>query len=143
MGKIIQAGDFNPYKIVFMKKILLISLILPLLICGCSKVGIEHLHDNCEISSIDITNFGFPISHTVPGKINQETGEILFPIPKELKKQFDLTKLKVRANVAYDAIISPSLTGLKNLYEANNITVTARMTGKSKNYTIRAYYSRD
>lgn len=110
---------------------------------GCGKVGEETLHESCEITSADISNFGFDISQTVSGIINQETGEILFPIPRELKHQFDITKLKVRANVQYDAIIRPSLSGLKDLTEAYPVTVTATMTGKTKNYTLRAYYSRE
>lgn len=110
---------------------------------GCQKVGIEHLHDNCEISSIAITNFGFPILQILEGKINQETGEILFPIPKVLKSQFNLKQLNVKANIGYDAKIEPPLTGLKDLSEEFKITVTATMTGRTKEYTLIAYYSRD
>ena len=127
-----------------MKPILMPAAVLALMLLGgCGKVGQEVLHDSCEITSADISNFGFDISQTVSGKINQETGEILFPIPKELKHQFDITKLKVRANVRYDAIIRPSLTGLKDLTEAFPVTVTATMTGLTKEYTFRAYYSRE
>lgn len=126
-----------------MPGVILLSGLLLASLPGCGKVGEDYLHDNCEITSIDITNFGFQISHTVSGQINQETGEILFPIPKILKKQFDITKLRVRANIGYDAIISPSLSGLKDLSEAYPVTVTATMTGRTKQYTLRAYYSRE
>ena len=35
--------------------------------------------------------------------------------------------------------ITPSLSGIKNLEEEYAITVTATQTGRSKNYTLRAY----
>ena len=114
-----------------------------LLMGSCAKPSEEYIHDNCEITAIEIANYNQPINYTIPGKINQETGEIVFPIPKNRKEYFDLTKLYVRANVPFDAIISPSLTGLKDLSEVRKVTVTATMTGKKKEYTLLAYYSRD
>lgn len=126
-----------------MKKIIILLTTLSIFLSGCQKPGIEHLHDNCEISSIAITNFGFPVLQIVSGQINQETGEILFPIPKKLKSQFNLKKLKINATIGYDTTINPPLTGIKDLSEDLKITVTATMTGRTKEYTLKAYYSRN
>lgn len=76
---------------------------------------------------------------TVSGQIDQQTGKILFPISKSLQSYFDIRQVKVRANVGYDVRITPSLSGIKNLEEEYAITVTATQTGRSKNYTLRAY----
>lgn len=66
-------------------------------------------------------------------------GQDLFPISKSLQSYFDIRQVKVRANVGYDVRITPSLSGIKNLEEEYAITVTATQTGRSKNYTLRAY----
>lgn len=127
-----------------MKKIIILFAAFSTLLFGCQKIGIEHLHDNCEITSIDITNFEFPVLQRVTGQINQETGEILFPTPKALKSQFNINKLKITANIGYDAKIDPPLTGIKDLSgEGLKVTVTATMTGRTKEYILKAYYSRN
>ncbi len=127
-----------------MKKLMTIFSMAALLLLGsCAKPAEEFIHDDCEITSIEIANYNQPISYTLPGIIDQENGKIEFPIPKNKKEFFDLTKLYVRANVPFDAIITPSLTGLKDLSQEMTITVTAQMTGKTKEYKMLAYWSRE
>lgn len=128
-------------------KSLAIALLASLwLLGGCAKAGEEYLHDNCDISAIEISNFNAEFNLTIQGTINQETGEILFAIPKKYRQYFDITQLYVKANISYDAVIEPPLTGLKDLSRLDDpfrITVTATMTGRSREYTLKAYYSRD
>lgn len=128
-----------------MKKIFAIfcTAVVLLLASGCQKADKEFLHDNVQISSVLLLPAISTISTTINGEINQETGEILFAIPKNLRSSIDITSVKVRATVGYDVVITPSLSGIKDLSEAYPITVTATQTGNSKNYTLRAYYSRN
>lgn len=108
---------------------------------SCVKPDSEFIHDNCTITAIYITPAHATVSTSVTGVINQETGEILFPIPRAVASNYKLDDLSVRANVGYDVKITPSLSGIKDLSEEYPITVTATMTGNSKNYTLRAYFS--
>ena len=110
---------------------------------SCQKPDSEFLHSDNTISSILLLPAESTVSTTITGDINQETGEILFAIPKNLRSSIDITKVKVRATVGYDVVTTPSLSGIKNLEEAYPITVTATQTGESKAYTLRAYYSRN
>lgn len=110
---------------------------------SCQKPDSEFLHSDNTISSVLLLPAVSTVSTTISGEINQETGEILFAIPKNLRSSIDITKVKVRATVSYDVVITPSLSGIKDLSEEYPITVTATQTGESKNYTLRAYYSRN
>lgn len=114
-----------------------------MLAVSCLKADEEFLHDDNTISSILLLPAESTVSTTISGEINQETGEILFSIPKNLRSSIDITKVKVRATVSYDVVITPSLSGIKDLSEAYPITVTATQTGNSKAYTLRAFYSRN
>ena len=128
-----------------MKKIftILIAASMSMLAVSCLKADEEFLHDDNTISSILLLPAESTVSTTISGEINQETGEILFSIPKNLRSSIDITKVKVRATVSYDVVITPSLSGIKDLSEAYPITVTATQTGNSKAYTLRAFYSRN
>lgn len=128
-----------------MKKIfaILCAAITAFAISGCQKADEEFLHADNTISSVLLLPAISSVSTTISGVINQETGEILFAIPKNLRSSIDITSVKVRATVSYDVVITPSLSGIKDLSEAYPITVTATQTGESRNYTLRAYYSRD
>ena len=128
-----------------MKRILLIltAAVSGLLSYSCQKPDSEFLHDDNTISEIVLQPAMSTVSTTIFGTIDQETGEILFAIPKNLRSQIDITQVKVRATVKYDVKITPSLSGIKNLEEEYPITVTATQTGESKSYTLRAYYSRN
>lgn len=82
----------------------------------------------------------------VKGIIDQETGEISFPIPKTMRNDYDPSRVKLKATVGYDVRITPSLLGIKDLDNDGNglkITVTATMTGESRDYILKAYYSRN
>ena len=128
-----------------MKKIfaILTAAAVSMMTFSCQKADQEFLHDDATISSILLLPAMSTVSTTITGEINQETGEILFAIPKNLRSSIDITSVKVRATVNYDVVITPSLSGIKNLEEAYPIKVTATQTGKSKDYTLRAYYSRN
>lgn len=128
-----------------MKKIFAILVIAAASVVtfSCQKPDSEFLHSDNTISSVLLLPAVSTVSTTISGEINQETGEILFAIPKNLRSSIDITKVKVRATVSYDVVITPSLSGIKDLSEEYPITVTATQTGESKNYTLRAYYSRN
>ncbi|MBR2856290.1 MAG: hypothetical protein IKB85_02530 [Bacteroidales bacterium] len=128
-----------------MKKIFAILVIAAasMVTFSCQKPDSEFLHSDNTISSVLLLPAVSTVSTTISGEINQETGEILFAIPKNLRSSIDITKVKVRATVSYDVVITPSLSGIKDLSEEYPITVTATQTGESKNYTLRAYYSRN
>lgn len=128
-----------------MKKIFAILVIAAasMVTFSCQKPDSEFLHSDNTISSVLLLPAISTVSTTISGEINQETGEILFAIPKNLRSSIDITKVKVRATVSYDVVITPSLSGIKDLSEEYPITVTATQTGESKNYTLRAYYSRN
>lgn len=113
---------------------------LIVIISACAKADAEFLHEDCEISAIYITPAETNTSKIISGIINNDTGEIKFPIPRKERSYYDLAKLKVRANVAFDAMIEPSLSGIKDLSEPFKITVTA--SSKTKTYTLNAYYER-
>lgn len=123
-------------------KYIILSMTAMSVLFACQKADSEFLHDDNTISDIYISPVNSPVSTSVTGVINQETGEILFPIPREVRIYYKLDSLRVRANVGYDVKITPSLSGVKDLEEEYPITVTATMTGESKNYTLRAYYAR-
>lgn len=115
-----------------------------LLLAGaCQKADSEFLHTDNTITSISISPVTSPITTSIQGDINQETGEIDFAIPKRVADYYDLTSLRVKANVGYDVEITPSLSGAKDLSGYYEITVTATMTGESKKYTLHARYSRE
>ena len=82
----------------------------------------------------------------VTGVINQETGEILFAIPKVFRNDYDPTRVKVKATIGYDVKLTPSLMGIKDLDNGGNgleVKATATMTGETKTYVLKAYYSRN
>lgn len=113
---------------------------------GCAKPDSEFLHTDNTISSIIMYPESGRSDRAVNGVINQETGEISFPIPKVFRNDYDPTRVKVKATVGYDAKITPSLLGIKDLDNGGNgleVTVTATMTGESKTYVLKAYYSRN
>lgn len=115
------------------------ACIAALVMGACAKPDEEFVHDDPTISAIYISPAFSDVPATVSGQIDQQTGKILFPISKSLQSYFDIRQVKVRANVGYDVRITPSLSGIKNLEEEYAITVTATQTGRSKNYTLRAY----
>lgn len=115
------------------------ACIAALVMGACAKPDEEFVHDDPTISAIYISPAFSDVPATVSGQIDQSTGKILFPISKSLQSYFDIRQVKVRANVGYDVRITPSLSGIKNLEEEYAITVTATQTGRSKNYTLRAY----
>lgn len=128
-----------------MKKIFAIFgfMAMAMIVAGCQKADEEFLHDDPTISAVLLLPANSTVSTTITGDINQDTGEILFAIPKNLRSSIDITNVKVRATVGYDVVITPSLSGVKDLSEEYPVTVTATQTGSTKNYTLRAYYSRN
>ena len=115
------------------------ACIAALLIGACAKPAAEFEHAAPTLSALNLSPAFSDVPATVSGQIDQQTGKILFPISKSLQSYFDIRQVKVRANVGYDVRITPSLSGIKNLEEEYAITVTATQTGRSKNYTLRAY----
>ena len=106
---------------------------------SCAEAEDEFIHTDSTINSIEIqpAEDGAGIA----GIIDETTGEIFFPIPKQLREKYDVKKLMVRANVAYDTYIYPSLSGLKDLSDPMEIKVRAGDNG-SRTYTLWAFYTR-
>lgn len=108
---------------------------------SCAKPDEEYLHTDNTISSIWITPAD-DATRVVYGDIDEDTGIILFSIPRASRPYFPtLTSLKIRAIIGYDAVITPSLSGIKDLTSDFPITVTATMIGEDRNYILRAEYS--
>ena len=106
---------------------------------SCAEAEDEFIHTDSTINSIEIqpAEGGAGIA----GIIDETTGEIFFPIPKQLREKYDVKKLMVRANVAYDTYIYPSLSGLKDLSDPMEIKVRAGDNG-SRTDTLWAFYTR-
>ncbi len=123
-----------------------ISLVSLLVMGACAQPEPLYLHDDNTIHSIIITpgpdENGNSISASVVGEINNETGEIIFTVPRADRQKFDATAVKVRATVNYDVQITPSLSGIKDLSDWYDISVTATMTGQSKGYKLIVDYER-
>ncbi len=145
-----------------MKKIFeyLTVAVVALMTLGCQKPDKEPLHDDNTIREIQMYSTstpeeldGLPLPQPVSGIINQETGEIRFPIPSQYRPrtnsegkriiQFDPTRVKLRANVGYDVEITPSLFGIHDLSGNFEVEVLAKQTGEKKHYTLHAYFQRD
>lgn len=124
-----------------MKVILKLSAIVLALVSvlSCAKPGEEFLHTDNTITTIWITP---PDNATriIYGDINEETGDITFEISRADRLYFDSKQLKVRATVGYDVMITPSLLGIKDLSKGMTITVTAQMTGESREYNLKVVY---
>lgn len=111
----------------------------PFALFSCAKAGEEFLHTDNTISNIWI----MPSDNTtklIYGNINNETGEILFEISRENRLYFNSKSLKVKATVGYDAFITPSLLGIKDLSSDFPIQVEAIQTGEVRNYVLKVIY---
>ena len=106
---------------------------------SCAEAEDEFIHTDSTINSIEIQPAEGGAS--IAGIIDETTGEIFFPIPKQLREKYDVKKLMVRANVAYDTYIYPSLSGLKDLSDPMEIKVRAGDHG-SRTYTLWSFYTR-
>lgn len=111
-------------------------------VSSCRKPGAEFLHTDNTISSIWITPAD-DATRIIYGQINEdvEPAEIVFEIPRTSRPYFpDLSRLKVKAIVGYDAFVSPSLLGIKDLTSDFHIFVTANQTGETREYVLSAKY---
>lgn len=117
-------------------------MLTAMLAVSCGKADDEFTHDDATISAIYLTPASGSSSISIAGVIDNEAGTITFTIPKAQRKKVSISEVKLRANVAYDAFITPSLSGVKCLDEPIDITVTAKMTGRTQNYTISAVYGK-
>ncbi|MBP5572284.1 MAG: hypothetical protein J6X39_06410 [Bacteroidales bacterium] len=133
------------------KTIFAITLFAALLITGCKKPVFTYVHNDVTITSITVTNLGAPDVPDFPGKplfasvtgqINQETGEILFPIPRADADKFDLKRMKAYASIRLDAKFDPPLTGIHDFSEDFPVRVYSLQTGDYKDYVLKVYFSR-
>lgn len=108
-------------------------------VTSCAEAEDEFLHKDSRILNIEIQPAGGGAQ--IAGVIDETTGQIFFPIPKAMRDKYDITSLMVRANVQFDAMIYPPLTGLKDLSDPMEITVTAGDQG-SRTYSLWAFYTR-
>lgn len=143
-----------------MKKKLSILAISALALCAlsCAKPDADYVHNNVTISAIKMGTTqkdatGKEKALTFDGVIDQDAGTVLFTVPKDKRKEIDLTAVKLRANVGYDAYVTVTrelgkevdrtLYGIHDISEGIEITVTAKMTGRTKNYTLTAKIEKD
>ena len=124
---------------------------------SCAIPDKDFVHDDATIRAIYLCTTqkdatGKELSVSFPGVINQDTGEITFLVTKDKRRQIDLLAVKLRANIPYDAYISitkeggvavdRTLYGIHNITEGINLTVTAKMTGRTKDYCLTANYEK-
>ena len=139
-----------------MKRILIAITAVAALMLGassCAKPDAGFVHDNATISAIYICTTqkdatGKEKSDKFSGVIDQDAGTILFTIPKANRKDIDLTAVKLRANVGLDAYVKVTkelgkdvdrtLYGIHDITEGIDVTVTAKMTGRTKDYHLTA-----
>lgn len=112
------------------------------LFSSCAKADSEFSHTDNTISAILLMPAKSTISTTILGTIDNEAGTIQFVVPKKLRSSINLSEVKLRATVGYDVVITPSLSGIKDLTEELEIIVTATQTKQSKQYKISASYER-
>lgn len=127
-----------------MKKLFSIIALFVATLCinSCAKPGEEVFHTDNSITAIEIRSTTSVSAPAIQGKINQETGSIVFEIPPTLRNSFDPKAVKVRATgVGYDVFITPSLSGIKDLSSGYEITCTAKMTGESRTYVLKTKYT--
>lgn len=123
-------------------KYILVAVLGAAVAASCVKVGeYDFLHDDCTIHSIYCTPVSASVSTQISGIIDNEAGTIEFAIPRDkYQKYYKLDSLKIRANIGYDATVTPSFSSrVWDLNEDKEFTVTANMTGKTKKYTVSAY----
>ena len=135
-----------------MKKIILTIIALSALaVSGCKKPVYTYIHDDVTITSITVTNLGAPdvpyfpgkpLYASVTGQINDETGEILFPIPRKDADKFDITRMKAYASIPLDAKFDPPLTGIHDFSNDFPIRVYSLQTGDYRDYVLKVYFSR-
>lgn len=133
------------------KTILAILTLSAFLVQGCKKPVYTYKHNNVTITSITVTNLGAPDVPDFPGKplyasvsgqINDETGEILFPIPRADADKFDIHRMKAYASISLDAKFDPPLTGIHDFSEDFPIRVYSLQTGDYRDYVLKVYFSR-
>ena len=128
-----------------MKKIfaLFSFVLLAFTFTGCQEpMEGDFLHTDNTISAIYMTPGTGTSSLSVSGVIDNEAGTITFTVPKDKRREIDLTQVKLRASVALDAFITPSLMGWHDISSPMEISVTASMTGEVKKYTLSASYEK-
>ena len=126
-----------------MKRIAFIFVALAVVpVSGCKKPVFTYEHDNVDITSITVTNLGEPVFASISGQINQETGEILFPIPRADADKFDINHMKAYASIPLDARIEPPLAGIHDFEKDYPIKVISMQTGNSREYVLKVYFSR-
>lgn len=143
-----------------MKRLLTISAIAVLALGtgSCAKPDADFVHDDATISAIYICTTqkdatGKELPYKEAGVIDQETGNVVFTIPKAKRKDIDLTAVKLRANVGFDAYVKVTkelgkdvdrtLYGIHDITEGIDLTVTAKMTGRTKDYHLTGKYAKE
>ncbi len=142
-----------------MKRILSIIAIAVLALGAnsCAKPDADFVHDDATISAMYICSTqkdatGKEKTVTFPGVIKQDEGTIAFTISKDKRKDIDLDAVKLRANVGFDAYVKVTkeggkdvdrtLYGIHDITEGIDLTVTAKMTGTTKDYHLTAKYEK-
>lgn len=134
-------------------------LMLSIVLSGCAKENEEYIfvHDSNLIRGMtcqqahtggqfrgEIYEFDKD-GQLMEGDFTQEEieggyGLILFPISASLQDEIDLTSMYLKAEVSYDMIITPTLTGKKDISgEGLIITVTSGEKTK-RQYRVRGFF---
>ena len=140
-----------------MKRVLYIFAVAALAMGAnaCAVPDKEFVHDDATISAIYMATTqkdatGKEKSISFPGVIDQDAGTIVFSVTKDKRKDIDLDAVKIRANVGFDAYVKVTreggkdvdrtLSGIHDITEGIDLTVTAKMTGTTKDYHLTAKY---
>ena len=142
-----------------MKKISIITILCTLgLLASCVKADVDPAYDmekypvNVAITAAYCSPFTAPKALQLEGEISTTPDadgkySITFVIPKNLDaKYYDLSALRIKANVDYDVYIDPPLGGVHDLDgKTKEVKVYSPIPGadKEKIYVIKAYKSRN
>lgn len=125
---------------------------------GCAEADPEFVHTDNFISAMVLMNGRTNDAATLEGVIMEYdkdgvllekgfkpedaeggSGVIIFSVPADERKVFDLTKCYLRATVTFDEFIYPSLSGLQNILVTNENPEGKVIAVKSGINTVRKY----
>ena len=136
-------------------KILIFSI--SIFLWTCSKADNEYIHDSNTISQMICravhgrTEFIGRISefdkngNAVSTLFTQEEveggyGIIVFEIPRQFEKDFDLKSIYLIATLSWDQFITPSLSGRNDISGDGMIITVKSGVGTKRQYRIRGYF---
>lgn len=113
------------------------SNLISQIVCKPSRGGAEYIGGIYEYNKNGDLMSGEFTHEEVEGGY----GLILFAISQSLEDDVDLTNIYLTANLTYDEILTPSLSGMHDITGDEGITITVTSgLGTTRQYRIRGYY---